>query len=120
MTMVGKEALEVDLVGVGLGLFKADGFDKAFGLLVLDLALIEGVMNAAKVDEIERSSAENEHSLKVEAVLDGCEVIDDTALVGQLELANTRELVIDGSRIREQIGIVFYVTVQADLLLRKL
>ena len=120
MTMIGKEAFEVDLIRAFLGFFKSYGFDKTLGLLVLYLALIESVMNAAKVDEVERTSSEDKHCFEIKSVINGSEIVEDTALVGELELANTRELVIDGSRIREQIGVVFYVTAQADLLLRKL
>ena len=120
MAMVGKESLEVDLIRVGVGLFKADGFDEAFGLLIGNITEKERVMHAAEVDEIERTSTEDEESLEVERTLNGREIVEHTALIGELELANADELVVNCCGICKQIGIVLYAAAQADLFLREL
>lgn len=118
MAMIGEEALEVDLVGAALGLREADRFDKSLGLLVLDLSEVICVMNAAEVNEIESSSSEHEERFKVKCVGHGGDVIDHTALIGELKLRYSAKLVVDRSRIREQVGIVFYAAAQAIFLLR--
>ena len=57
-TMIGEEALEVYLEYALVVLLEAYGAEQGF---VLYLSYIDGVMNAAKVDKVERSSSENEH-----------------------------------------------------------
>ena len=118
MAMIGEEAFEVDLVRAAFGLGEADRFDKSLGLLVLDLSEVIGVMNAAEVNEIERASSEHEERFKVKCVGHGGDVIDHTALIGELELRHAAKLVVNCCRIREQIGIVFYAAAQAIFLLR--
>jgi hypothetical protein len=118
MAVIGEEAFEVDLVRAAFGELKADRLNETLGLLVLDFSAVNCVMHAAQVDEIERSSAENEHRLEIEGVLDGREVVDKTALVRKLELANSRELIVNRCGICEQVGIVLNAAAQADLLLR--
>ena len=118
MAVIGEEAFEVDLVRTTFGELEADRLDKSLGLLVLNFSAVNCVMHAAKVDEIERSSAEHEHRLEVERVLDGRKVVDKTTLVRKLELADSRELIVNRCGICEQVGIVLNAAAQADLLLR--
>ncbi|MBO7159655.1 MAG: hypothetical protein J6V46_05185 [Methanobrevibacter sp.] len=117
MAMVGEKAFEVYEILAVFILFKSDGFDKAFCLLVGNFANEARAMYSAQVYKIERSSAEHEESLEVKGVRGGSDIINYSALVGQLELAYAHKDVVDGCRIRKQVGLENNVTFFADLFL---
>ena len=88
-------------------------------------------MNAAEVNEIERSSAHDEHRLKITrlscprilgggAVADLCEIVKLTALACQLELTDAHQLVLHRGGVRQQIGMVGDVASLTQLLLGEL
>jgi hypothetical protein len=74
-------------------------------------------VNSAKVNEIQRSSAENEHSFKIVCIKSGSNVINKTAFIGKLELRNASKLSVDGCRVSEKVGLIFYTAKLADFLL---
>ena len=119
--MVGKEAVEVDGEGtVFFIFFKAYGFKEAFVLFVGNFTDVGSEVHAAEVDKVKRTSAEHEKCLEIEAVDGGCEVIDKPALIRELKLANASQLTVNSSRISEKVGVIFYVTAKAYLLLLRL
>ena len=117
MTMVGEEAVEVDFERAAIGFLKADGFKETLVLLVDDFSAIDCVMHTAKVDEVERASAENEECLKIVRIDGGSNIKNESALCGKLELRNTAKLVVNCCRICEQVGIKGNVASLADFLL---
>ena len=118
MTMIGEEAFEVYLKGTVFGFFKTDGFNEAFDLFIFDLTHERSVMDTAEIDEIESASAEHEERFEVEDVFNGSKIIYEAAFIRELELTNAAKLVVDGSGISKQIGIVGYAATKADILLR--
>jgi len=115
--MVGEKAFEIDEIFAVIRLFKAHGFDKSLGLLIGNRADEGCAMYTAEVDKIERSSAEDEKSLEIERAVCGGEVVNNSALIGELELADAHKDVVYGCAVSEQIGLEFNVTFFADILL---
>ena len=116
--MIGEEAIEVDLVRATFSLREADSLYQSFCLLVLYLAKVVRVMYTAEVDKIERSSAEHEKCLKIKCIGCGGDIVNHSALIGELELRDAAQLIVNSRGVSEQVGIVFYATAQAIFLLR--
>ena len=122
--MVREKALQIDLKNTLRVLGKPNGAQKLFlGILPYE----GGVMDAAEVDEIQRSSSHDEHGLKVGAgrvVLGPIgylrQIVQDAATVGELELADAYGLFLHQRFIRQKIGVEGYVTFQTKLLLMEL
>ena len=114
MAVVGEKALEIYFKASRVGLFKSDGFKKRF---ISDLTYVYSVMYARKVDKIERASAHNKECFKIFEILAGRDVVNEPALVGELELRDPCKLAVGISGVREQIGIEFYSASIAEHLL---
>ena len=115
--MVGKEAVEIYLKRAVIELFKSNGTDKALLFFGFRRALVDGVVNTAEVDKIKSSSAENKESLEVERIDSRGYIVDKTAFGSKLELRHATELVVNGCRVRQEIGLVFNAAFLADFLL---
>ncbi len=111
-----EKALKVHLKSA-VGIFrKPDSADKS---LVGALAIEKSAMNAAKVDEIERSSAHYEKRLKGVAriVFCGGNIVKNSALARKLELANTRESAVIVGGVSKKLRFIFNAASLADALL---
>ena len=117
MTVVGEKSFEVYLKLTLLSLFEAY---LEYQRLVLRASFVGSEMDSAKVNEIQCASAHEEQSVSAVKIVSGSKVVNNTALVGELELANSRKSVVDVSGVSQQIGVVFYSAFNADLLLSKL
>ena len=81
--VVGEKSLEIYLEASRFGLFKANCLEQR---LVLDLTRVNSIMNTRKVDKIESSSAHNEQGFKIVKILCRSDIVNQAALVGQLEI----------------------------------
>ena len=128
VTVICEESFQIDAPRTVVPLGKSDGTEQS---LIRHLTRIHRVMNAAEIYEIQRTSAHDEHGLKVaclscllvlglRSVTDLCKVIDDAALIGELELADSNQLVLYCGGICQQIGVVLYVATCAKLFLLSL
>ena len=114
MTMIGEESFKIYLEAARFGLIKSDSLEQGF---VLDLAHVYCVMNACEIDEIERTSAHNEQRLEILQLLAGCDIVNETATVGELELRDARKFSVGICCVSEQIGIEFHAASLAERLL---
>lgn len=76
--------------------------------LVGDLTYVFCGVYVAKIDKVECAASHNEQSLTRVKVRRGCDIVYHAALVRELELANSRQTVVDVCRVCKQIGIVIY------------
>ena len=117
--MIGEKSFEIDRPYAVLVLLEADRAQKRFVCLT-DKG---GGVNAAEVDEVERTSSHHEHCLKVTArygldmSCDLGEIVKNTALRRQLELTNANKIAVDGRRIGKQIGFEFDIAFLTQSLL---
>ena len=123
MTVVGKEALQIDLVDTVLIFGKSDGAEQT---VLGRFSFKGGVVNTAQINKIQRASAHDEHGFKVTALFvfhpigNLCQIVQYAALVRQLELTDSDQLLVYRRRIGKQIGVVFDLAFQTDLLLTEL
>ena len=104
-----------------VGIFgKSDRFDQG---LVVTFRVEKRMMNAAKIDEIQRSAAHDEHGLEKATLRvlllcgGGGEIVEHTALGGQLELAYAHQDVVEEGGVGQQIGAEGDAAQAAELLL---
>ena len=97
MAVVGEKAVEVNGEGAVLIFLKADGFNEAFGLLVGNIADKGSEMHAAQVNKVKCTSAQHEKCFKVKGICGGCEVVNKSPFIGELELTNASQLTVNGS-----------------------
>ena len=117
LTGVIKEAVEVDLIDSVIVFLKADLSDKGIVDAFGGISYEGSEMDAAKINEIESCATEDEYCLTVELICGIGYIADDSALVGQLELGKTAKFTVNGSGVGKHIGLIFYVTESAKLLL---
>ena len=84
--MVCKKSREVDFKPSEVGFLKSDSFEKTFFFFAFCRAFVYRVMNTAKVDKIERASAENEERFKIVCTDCGGNVKNKSAFCDKLEL----------------------------------
>ena len=87
MTVVSEKTFKID-IPYALGILLEAYF--LYKRLVVCVALVYRVVNAAEVDKIERASSHNEQRVGVVVICGRGKVVYDTALVGKLELADAR------------------------------
>ena len=112
--MIGEEALQIDAPHALLILLEADRLEKR---LIVGLSQEAGIMNTAQIDEIECSSTQHEHGLKILHADDGGKIVKLAALRGKLELANAAKLAVHGGGVCQKIGIIRNAATEADFLL---
>lgn len=119
-----EKALQIDLKESLIVLGKANGAEQG---LVGMLSLVGGVVNAAEINEIKRSSPHHEHGLKIGAggvvlcaVGDLCQIVDLAAVIGQLELADPDGFLLYRCLIGKKVRVEFYVASKTELLLSEL
>ena len=114
MAMIGEKSLKIYCEFSIVVLFETDGEKKSF---VICVSFIDGVVNAAKVDEIQSTSAHNEKGIEAIKIGSGSDVVNNSSLVGQLELTDAGKPVLNRRRIGEKIGVEFYAAFLAKSLL---
>ena len=125
VTMIGEKSFQIDLPAAALTLDKSNGAKQS----LVRIRTCEGcIMNPAQINKIQRSSAHDKHGFKIACVTrllvrglgtvtNFGKVIEDAALVGQLELTDSDQLVLYCGSIRQQIGVESDVTLVTKLLL---
>ena len=98
MTVVCEKSLKIDFKNSVVVLFEAYLRKQGF---VGDLSRVLCEMNSAKVNEIKRSATHNEQCVTAVKIGGGREIVDYTALIGELELAHSREPVVNRCGVRE-------------------
>ena len=114
VAVIGKEALEIYLIDILLVLFKAYRAQK---IVIGIFAYKKRLVDTAKIYEIKSASSHNEKRFKIVCACDGGQIVYHTALIGELELTNSRQLVINRCGVSQKLGVKFYVAFFAYLLL---
>ena len=113
MAVIGEEALEVDRPNAVVALLEAYLPEKQ----LIALSREHGEVYAAEIDEVKSTSAHNEESLVIAVVESWGDIRKNSALVGELELTNACQTVVNGCGISQHIGIELNAAKSADALL---
>ena len=113
---VGEESLKVDLESSCIVLGEADGTDKS---LIVALTVKISAVDSAKVNEVESTSAHYKKRLKGVALVvgGGGNIVEDSAISRQLELAYTCKSAVIIGRISQKLRLVCNTAFFADIFL---